>query len=76
MAQAERALLAKKAVEAYANLFKPIPRVTDRGIQAVLEDLVLSTPVPKDLIDRPDYFRDNGPLEKIVASGWIDQLRK
>ena len=36
-------LLAKKAVEAYANLFKPIPRVTDRGIQAVLEDLALST---------------------------------
>ncbi len=36
-------LLAKKAVEAYANLFKPIPRVTDRGIQAVLEELALST---------------------------------
>ena len=58
-------LLAKKAVEAYANLFKPIPRVTDRGIQAVLEDLALSTAVPKDLIERPDYFRDNGPLEKM-----------
>ena len=69
-------LLAKKAVEAYANLFKPIPRVTDRGIQAVLEDLATSTAVPKDLIERPDYFRDNGPLEKIVASGWIDQLSK
>jgi len=36
----------------------------------------LSTPVPKDLIDRPEYFRDNGPLEKLVRSGWIDQLRK
>ena len=69
-------LLAKKAVEAYANLFKPVPRVTDRGIQAVLEDLATSTAVPKDLIARPDYFRDNGPLEKIVASGWIDQLSK
>jgi NitT/TauT family transport system substrate-binding protein len=68
--------LAKRAVGAYANLFKPIPRVTDRGIQAVLEDLAASTPVPKELIDRPDYFRDNGPLEKLVASGWIDQLRK
>ena len=42
------ALLAKKAVEAYANLLEPIPRVTDRGIQAVLEELALSTPVPKD----------------------------
>ena len=69
-------LLAKKAVEAYANLFKPVPRVTDRGIQAVLEDLATSTAVPKELIARPDYFRDNGPLEKIVASGWIGQLSK
>ena len=69
-------LLAKRAVEAYANLFKPIPRVTDRGIQAVLEDLALSTPVPKEMIERPDYFRDNGPLDKLVASGWIEQLRK
>src|SRR6267142_1877718 len=70
------ALLAKKAVEAYANLFKPIPRVTDRGIQAVLEELALSTPVPKELLDRPEYFRASGPLEKLVSSGWIDQLRK
>jgi NitT/TauT family transport system substrate-binding protein len=69
-------LLTKKAVEAYANLFKPIPRVTDRGIQAVLEELALSTPVPKDLIDRPEYFRDSGPLEKLVSSGWIAQLGK
>jgi hypothetical protein len=35
-----------------------------------------STPVPKDLIDRPEYFRDNGPLEKLVSSGWIAQLGK
>jgi NitT/TauT family transport system substrate-binding protein len=69
-------LLAKKAVEAYANLFKPIPRVTDRGIKAVLEELALSTPVPKDLIDRPEYFRIGGPLEKLISSGWIDQLGK
>ena len=69
-------LLAKKAVEAYANLFKPIPRVTDRGIQAVLEELASSTAVPKDLLARPEHFRDNGPLEKIVDSGWIEQLKK
>ena len=68
--------LVKKAVEAYANLFKPIPRVSDRGIKAVLEDLSLSTPVPKELIDRPDYFRDNGPLEKLVSDGWIEQISK
>lgn len=69
-------VLAKKAVEAYAGLFKPIPRVTDRGIKAVLEELALSTPVPKELINRPDYFRDDGPLEKLVSSGWIAQLGK
>src|SRR5262245_25404361 len=68
--------LTRKAVDAYANLFKPIPRVTDRGIQAVLEELAVSTPVPKDLIDRPEYFRDNDPLEKLVSSGWIAQLGK
>src|SRR5919106_1262906 len=69
-------LLAKKAVEAYAGLFKPIPRVTDRGIQAVLEELALSTPVPKELIGRPEYFRDNGPLDKLVSSGWVAQMGK
>ena len=57
-------LLAKKAVEAYANLFKPIPRVTDRGIQAVLEEMALSTPVPKELLDRPEYFRDKRAVGK------------
>jgi hypothetical protein len=66
----------ERAVEAYVNLFKPIPRVSDKGIQAVLEDLALSTPVPKDLINRPEYFRENGPLEKLVNSGWIDEIRK
>jgi quercetin dioxygenase-like cupin family protein len=58
------------------ELIQAIPRVTDRGIQAVLEDLASLTAVPKQLIDRPDYFRDNGPLEKLVASGWIEHLRK
>jgi len=50
--------------------------VTDRGIQAVLEELASSTAVPKDLLARPEHFRDNGPLEKIVDSGWIEQLKK
>ena len=69
-------MLAKQAVEAYAGLFKSVPRVTDRGIQAVLEELALSTPVPKEMIGRPEYFRDNGPLDKLVSSGWINQLGK
>jgi ABC-type nitrate/sulfonate/bicarbonate transport system substrate-binding protein len=69
-------VLVRKAVEAYVNLFKSVPRVSDRAIQVVLEDLALSNPVPKDLINRPEYFRENGPLEKLVASGWIDEIKK
>ncbi len=68
--------VARTAVEAYANLFKPIPRVSDRGIKVVLEDLSLNTPVPRELIDRPDYFRDNGPLDKLIRDGWIEQIGK
>jgi len=69
-------VLVNKAVAAYVNLFKPIPRVSDKAIQVVLEDLALSTPVPKDLINRPEYFRENGPLEKLVTSGWIEEIKK
>ena len=69
-------VLVKKAVDAYTNLFKSIPRVSDKGIKAVLEEIALSAPVPRDLIDRPEYFRENGPLEKLVSSGWIEQISK
>ena len=68
--------VARRAVEAYTNLFKPIPTVSDRGIKAVLEELALSTPVPRELIDRPEYFRDNGPLDKLIRDGWIEQISK
>jgi NitT/TauT family transport system substrate-binding protein len=68
--------LVKKAVEAYVALFKPVPRVSDKGIRAVLEELALSTPAARDFINRPEYFRENGPLEKLVASGWIDEIKK
>ena len=53
----------QKAVEAFLNLFKPIPRVTDRGIQAVLEELALSTPVPKELPRSSGIF----PRERAVG---------
>lgn len=68
--------LARRAVAAYTDLFKPVPRVSDRGIKAVLEDLALATPVPKELMDRPDYFRESEPLERLVNAGWIEQLGK
>ena|SRR5713226_4090856 len=69
-------IIVKKAVEAYADLFNPIPRVSDKGIKVVLEDLSLTTPVPKELMERPDYFRESGPLEKIVSEGFIERLGK
>ena len=53
-----------KSVEAFARLFKPVPYVPDKGIENVLKDLANQRPVPKDLIGRPELFRDHGPLEK------------
>lgn len=69
-------VVARKTVEAYANLFKPVPKVSDRGIKAVLEEMSLNSPVPKELMARPDYFRDNGPLDKLISDGWIEQIGK
>jgi len=66
----------KATVKAYADLFKPIPTVPDQGIRAVLEDLSLRSPVPKELVDRPDHFRDHGPLGRLVRGGWVEQLYK
>jgi NitT/TauT family transport system substrate-binding protein len=66
--------IARKTVEAYGSLFKPVPNVPDKGIKAVLEELSLRSPVPKEFMDRPDYFRDHGPLERLISEGWIEQL--
>jgi hypothetical protein len=55
-------------------LFKRVPTVTDGGIKAVLEELGESSPVPKEMMNRPDYFRESAPLERLVKEGWIDQL--
>jgi hypothetical protein len=59
---------------AYADLFKRVPTVTDGEIKAVLEELSESSPVPKELMSRPDHFRDRAPLERLVKEGWIEQL--
>jgi NitT/TauT family transport system substrate-binding protein len=66
--------VAKRTVQAYAELFKRVPTVTDGGIKSVLEELAESTSVPKEIMNRPDYFRDPAPLERLVKEGWIDQL--
>jgi NitT/TauT family transport system substrate-binding protein len=66
--------IAKKTVQVYAELFKRVPTVTDGGIKAVLEELAESSPVPKELMNRPDYFRDPAPVERLVKEGWVEQL--
>jgi len=68
--------IARKTVQTYAALFKGVPTVPDAGIKAVLEELGEKNPVPEEFINRPDQFRDNGPLDKIVKSGWLDQLAR
>ena len=66
--------IAKRTVQVYADLFKRVPTVTDGGIKAVLEELAESSPVPKEMMNRPDYFRDPAPVERLVKEGWIEQL--
>ena len=66
--------IAKRTVQVYADLFKRVPTVTDDGIKAVLEELAESSPVPKEMMNRPDYFRDPAPVERLVKEGWIEQL--
>ncbi|HEU4342795.1 MAG TPA: ABC transporter substrate-binding protein [Candidatus Binatia bacterium] len=66
--------IARRTVQVYAELFKRVPTVTDGGIKAVLEELAETSPVPKEIMNRPDYFRDPAPLERLVKEGWIEQL--
>jgi ABC-type nitrate/sulfonate/bicarbonate transport system substrate-binding protein len=66
--------IAKRTVQVYTELFKRVPTVTDGGIKAVLEELAESSPVSKEMMNRPDYFRDTAPLERLVKEGWIEQL--
>jgi NitT/TauT family transport system substrate-binding protein len=66
--------IAKRTVQVYTELFKRVPTVSDGGIKAVLEELAESSPVPKEMMNRPDYFRDRAPLERLVKEGWIEQL--
>lgn len=66
----------KKTVEVYTPLFKSVPYVPDKGLELVLKEVQRRRPVPKEFLDRPDQFRDHGPLERLVRAGWIDQLYK
>ena len=64
----------KKTVEVYADLFKSVPSVPDQGIDVVVKQLAQQRPLPKGSGTRAEQFRDNGPLEKLVKEGWVDQL--
>lgn len=68
-------LVVKKTIEVYAPLFKPAPYVPDKGLEVVLKELARRRAVPKEFLN-PDHYRDHAPLEKIVRTGWIDQLYK
>lgn len=66
----------KKTMEDYAPLFKSTPYVPDKGLEAVVRELSRRRPVPKEFVGHPELFRDHGPLEKLVQSGWVEQLYK
>ena len=63
----------KKTVEIYARIFKPIPYVSDQGLEIVLKELSSRRPVSKEFLGKPELFRDHAPLEKLVKEGWIDR---
>jgi NitT/TauT family transport system substrate-binding protein len=60
------AAIVKRTVQAYARIFKSAPVVPDKGINNVVLDLVKARPEFKDYIDRPEPFRENGPLERAL----------
>jgi NitT/TauT family transport system substrate-binding protein len=60
------AAIVKRTVQAYAKLFKTAPIVPDRGINNVVLDLIKARPDFKEYIDRPEPFRENGPLERAL----------
>jgi NitT/TauT family transport system substrate-binding protein len=59
--------LIKKTVNSYTKIFKAAPYVPDKGIETVIKDLASRRTIPKEFVNRPDLFRDNGPLERVLA---------
>jgi len=58
--------ITKRTVQAYARVFKTTPVVPDKGIQNVILDLIKARPDFKEYLDRPEPFREHGPLEKVL----------
>lgn len=63
----------KKTVEIYTRIFKPIPYVSDQGLEIVLKELSSRRAVPKEFLGKPELFRDHAPLEKLVKEGWLER---
>jgi NitT/TauT family transport system substrate-binding protein len=63
----------KKTVEVYTRIFKPIPYVSDPGLEIVLKEIAARRPVSKEFFGKPELFRDHAPLEKLVKEGWIER---
>lgn len=59
----------KKTVEVYTRIFKPIPYVSDHGLEIVLKEIAARRPVSKEFFGKPELFRDHGPIEKILKEG-------
>jgi ABC-type nitrate/sulfonate/bicarbonate transport system substrate-binding protein len=58
--------IVKRTVQAYAKIFRSAPVVPDKGINNVVLDLIKARPDFKEYLDRPEPFRENGPLEKVL----------
>jgi len=66
--------LVKKVIATYAETFNRVPYVSDEGIETVLSGFVSRQEVPKEFLGHPEKFRDSGPLDAIVKSGFIERL--
>ena len=67
------AVLIKKTAEVYAKIFKPIPYVSDQGLDIVVKEIAGRRPVSKEFLGKPELFRDHAPLEKLVKEGAIER---
>jgi ABC-type nitrate/sulfonate/bicarbonate transport system substrate-binding protein len=56
-----------QSVESHRRIFKAAPFVPDKGIDNVLKDLASRRSVPKEFFGRPELFRDNAPLERVLG---------
>jgi ABC-type nitrate/sulfonate/bicarbonate transport system substrate-binding protein len=63
----------KKTVEVYAQIFKPIPYVSDQGLEVLMKEISQRRPIPKEFVGKPEIFRDHGPIEKLVKEGWTER---